>query len=90
MLETVPVEDLGFVQFDDALPAESDDYLHEAMDRRAWPGEGELELDRFASLLLGRGWDGVVSVEVLSEKLRALPIGEFARRAFETTVRYWR
>jgi len=61
----------------------------ETMHRRALPGEGILDLVRFAATLLDRGWDGLVSVEVLSEELRASPIEEIARRAHDTTARYW-
>jgi sugar phosphate isomerase/epimerase len=88
-LESLPLEALGYVQFDDALPAESDDVMHETTDRRAMPGEGEFELDRFAGTLTRRGWDGLVSVEVLSASLRELDIATFARRAYETTAPYW-
>jgi sugar phosphate isomerase/epimerase len=89
MLEAVPLAHLPIVQFTDALPAVSDDYMAETTNRRAWPGDGELELDRFAATLLDRGWDGVVSVEVISAELRRLPVAEFARRAYETTAPYW-
>ncbi|MBO0732566.1 MAG: sugar phosphate isomerase/epimerase, partial [Acidimicrobiaceae bacterium] len=89
MLETVPAAHLPIVQFDDALPAEDDDYMRETTERRAWPGEGELQLGRFAATLRERGWDGVVSVEVLSQPLRRLPVEVFARRAYETAAPYW-
>jgi sugar phosphate isomerase/epimerase len=89
MLEALPVDRLPIVQFNDALPAISDDYMAETTNRRAWPGQGELPLQRFATTLLDRGWDGVVSVEVLSEPLRQLPITEYARQALETTRPYW-
>lgn len=88
MLETVPLEHLSIVQFDDALPALSDDYMTETY-RRTWPGQGELDLGRFASTLRRRGWDGVVSVEVLNADLRRLPLREFTRLAYETTAPYW-
>jgi sugar phosphate isomerase/epimerase len=88
-LESLPLDALGYVQFDDALPAVTDDAMHETMDRRAFPGEGEFELERFASTLMGRGWDGLVSVEVLSAEARKLDADEFARRAYETTAGYW-
>lgn len=58
--------------------------------RRAMPGDGILELERFASALLDRGWQGLVSVEVLNRDLRTRPIAELARRAHESTARYWR
>jgi sugar phosphate isomerase/epimerase len=89
MLGSVPVANVGVVQFDDALPAESDDYVAETEHRRAWPGEGELPLQRFAATLRDRGWDGVVSVEVLSAQLRRLPVEEFARHAYRTCAPYW-
>jgi sugar phosphate isomerase/epimerase len=88
-LESLPLDALAYVQFDDALPPVSDDVMHETMHRRALPGDGDLELGRFASTLLDRGWSGTVSVEVLSEELRKLDIATFARRAHETTAPYW-
>src|SRR4029453_16518197 len=46
-LEALPVDELAFVQFSDGLPAGMDsgyDTLH----RRAIPGDGEFDLDRFS------------------------------------------
>ncbi len=81
---------LGVVQFDDALPAVSNDYATETMTRRAWPGEGELDLTAFADAVLATGWNGWVSVEVLlGDRARGYSIEEFARRAYETTAPYW-
>lgn len=88
MLETIPLEHLSIVQFDDALPALTDDYMTEAY-RRTWPGEGEFDVARFAETLRRRGWDGVVSVEVLNAELRELPLEEFVRLAHDTTAAYW-
>jgi sugar phosphate isomerase/epimerase len=90
MLETAPPDRIGIVQFTDALPSRSEDYLAETANRRAWPGDGEFPLERFATTLRNRGWDGVVSVEVLSERLRGLPVEEFARLAHRSTAAYWR
>jgi sugar phosphate isomerase/epimerase len=59
------------------------------MHRRALPGVGTLALDRFATMLLQRGWDGLVSVEVLSAQLRALPADEALRRLHAATAPYW-
>jgi sugar phosphate isomerase/epimerase len=88
-LETFPVGTLGYVQFDDALAPVTDDVMHETVNRRTMPGDGEFDLDRFATTLRHRGWSGLVSVEVLSAELRLLDIGTFARRAFESCARYW-
>ncbi len=92
MLEQVPLDLLGIVQFNDALaplPPESANYLIETTTRRAWPGQGELPLERFVSTLRNRGWDGPVAVEVFAPELAQLPIEEFARLAYETTAPYW-
>jgi sugar phosphate isomerase/epimerase len=88
-LATVSLEEIAYIQFDDALAPESDDLMSETMSRRALPGDGILELDRFASTLLERGFDGTVSVEVLSAELQALSINEIASRIHATTSPYW-
>jgi sugar phosphate isomerase/epimerase len=88
-LAEVPLERIAYVQFDDGLRLESDNLMEETMNRRVMPGDGVLALDRFASTLLDRGWEGVVSVEVLSRELRELPVPEFARRAYRAASRYW-
>jgi len=89
-LATVPLDDIAYVQFTDALEPESRERLvRETLHRRALPGEGILELDRFATTLLDRGYDGIVSVEVLSAQLRELPLDEQAGRLYTTTAAYW-
>jgi sugar phosphate isomerase/epimerase len=88
-LETVPLERIAFVQFDDALAPLTDDVMVETVNRRTWPGEGSLDLVRFANTLTGRGWDGMVSVEVLSSEHRQLDVGTFAQLAFQTTQPFW-
>jgi sugar phosphate isomerase/epimerase len=88
-LESLPLDALGYVQFDDAFPAVSDDVMFETMDRRTMPGEGEFDLQRFTGVLTDRGWSGWVSVEVLSAELRKLEVEEFARRAYTSTAPYW-
>jgi sugar phosphate isomerase/epimerase len=89
-LATVPLDDIAYVQFTDALEPESRERLvRETLHRRALPGQGVLELDRFAGILLGRGYDGVVSVEVLSAELRTQPVDVLTRRLYDTTAAYW-
>jgi sugar phosphate isomerase/epimerase len=88
-LETVPLDLIAFVQFDDALAPLSDDIMIETVNRRTWPGEGTLDLVRFANTLTGRGWDGLVSVEVLSSEHRQLDVATFARIAFQTSQPFW-
>jgi sugar phosphate isomerase/epimerase len=89
-LAAVPLEDMAYVQFTDALePEYRDRMIRESLHRRALPGEGILELDRFAATFLDRGWDGTVSVEVLSAQLRELSVDELVGRLYTTTAAYW-
>jgi sugar phosphate isomerase/epimerase len=89
-LDAAPLELVAYVQFDDAYPVESDDLVQETVNNRAFPGEGEFELDRYCQSMRDKGFDGVVSVEILNDKLRADPdLVAFARRAYTTSARYW-
>jgi sugar phosphate isomerase/epimerase len=88
-LAAVPLEHIAYVQFADALAPQSDRLMSETLNRRAMPGDGVLELDRFAGTLLDRGWQGLVSVEVLNREMRSMPIDDVARRAHEAARRYW-
>ena len=87
-LERLPADRIAYVQFNDALPRVGDLDI-EAMNRRTYPGQGAFEVDRFVSVVRASGWDGVVSVQILSEELRHVPLGEFARRAYQTSSAYW-
>jgi len=88
-LETIALDRIAYVQFADALEDISGDFMTETTGRRAWPGEGTLDLTRFVATLTARSWDGVVSAEVLSDAYRRLDLAVFTRRAFGTTSRFW-
>jgi sugar phosphate isomerase/epimerase len=70
-------------------PEYRDRMIREILHRRAVPGEGILELQPFAATFLDRGYDGVVSVEVLSAQLRELPVDVLVGRLYTTTSAYW-
>ena len=90
-LEALPLAEVALVQCEDALAippgvdAGGDPVLH----GRALPGEGHLDLDRFARCLVEKGYDGVVSVEACSRIWRERPLEEFARAALATTRAVW-
>lgn len=88
-LEAVPFDAVAHLQFTDAMAPIGEPDMEEAMTRRALPGQGVLELDRFVATLRDRGWDGIVSMQVLSDELRELPIEEYARRVHAAGARYW-
>lgn len=89
-LEAVPLEEIAYLQFSDALPMISDDVLAETLSRRVFPGEGEFDLDGWCARVRDKGFDGVVSIEVLNEGLRDLDPAAFAQRAFDATSHYWK
>ena len=84
-LAALPDERLAYVQLDDALDP-SDDAQHDTLHRRALPGEGNLDLARFAGALRDRDFNGVVSLEVLSDRWRRESVEAFtvaARRSVD-------
>jgi sugar phosphate isomerase/epimerase len=88
-LEALPLEEIAYVQFDDHPGRVSDDWMHETTQRRVLPGEGEFDLERFCSVMRAKGYDRPVSVEIISEALRALPPAEFAEKVYAATAPYW-
>ena len=88
-LWSVPLDAIAYVQFADALSPVSTDLGRETMDRRALPGQGVLDLRPFASTLRERGWEGLVSVEVLNAELRRAPIDAVIPRLYEASLSFW-
>ncbi len=84
-LEAFPVDAIAYVQFTDSIPVAPERYAAESQTSRRLPGDGCFELERFARTLLSRGFDGAVSIEVLSPETRALGAREFARQCVERT-----
>ncbi|WTW99561.1 sugar phosphate isomerase/epimerase [Streptomycetaceae bacterium NBC_01309] len=88
-LAALPLERFGFVQFADAPAPVSEDIHHESMQRRVLPGEGVFDLRRFCDAVAGKGYDGVVSMEVLSERWRGADLGDFARATLGSARDLW-
>jgi len=88
-LDAAPADTIAYVQFSDALPMMSDDLVHETLERRTFPGEGELDLVAYCDRMRAKGFDGVVSVEILNADWRHDDQFEFARRAAASTRRFW-
>lgn len=88
-LRDLPLDLVGFVQFSDAPAPIHDDHHTESMHRRALPGEGVLDLPAFCGALLDKGYDGVVSVELLDDTWRAAPLPDFAEATLRTTRKVW-
>ncbi len=89
-LEELPLAEIAYVQFDDHPALASDDLLQETISRRALPGDGIFELRSFADAMKRKGYQAPVSVEILSEAMRSWPKDAFAKRVYESAIRYWR
>jgi sugar phosphate isomerase/epimerase len=85
-LARLPAERVVMAQLDDG-PAErvDADYYVDCTRYRLLPGEGDFQLDRFFRTLAASGWDGYVSVEVMSDALAGLDPIELGRRLGESS-----
>jgi len=70
------------------LPLGDGDMGDAMVNGRAMPGDGEFPLDEFCRHSVARGYDGVVSVEILSSAWRSRPLDEFVPTSLDTT-RAW-
>ena len=77
------------MHFDDALAPVTEDMAYETLHRRVMPGQGVFDLSGFCARWEAKGYDGVVSIEVLSEDLRPLEPAVVARQAIAATRAYW-
>ena len=80
--------DIAMVQLSDIVEPISDDLAFESSHRRRLPGYGQLDLPRFFETLRDIGWDGVVSLEILSDELRSADPEVVARTALHAASRY--
>lgn len=87
-LATVPVEDLAYLQLADGEPDPDGDLMEATLNQRSFPGDGHLDLARFAQVLGDRGFTGPASVEVLSAAHRGDSVSEFARVAHARMLPY--
>lgn len=84
-LREIPKRYLSYVELSDGMLADMPDPVEETTKHRCLPGEGEFDVRGYVDVLRDLGYGGLWGVEVLSEKLRALPISEMFDRAAEST-----
>ncbi|GHB32000.1 hypothetical protein GCM10009038_33420 [Salinicola rhizosphaerae] len=92
-LATIPAESIGLVQLADATvrPVPDDQKALQSISRhrRAFPGDGELNVEAFLAALDRTGYRGTVSLEVFSDILSVMPTGISAlqgKDALETAL----
>ena len=87
-LAAIPADAIAYVEFNDAPPVHGDPGIA-TIDQRSFPGEGHFDLDRFAATIRATGYQGPVSIEVLSKPWRGGDLKAFARRCRESSAPYW-
>ena len=85
-LGATPARHLGWVELSDGQWEDMDDPVDETINHRELPGEGEFPIREYVAAVRDAGYPGPWGVEVLSEKLRALPIEAIFDRAYTTSM----
>jgi sugar phosphate isomerase/epimerase len=85
-LAAIPARHIAWVELSDGQVQYMEDKLDEVINRRELPGEGEFDIAGYVNALHRAGYPGPWGAEILSEKLRNLPIEQEFDRAYETTL----
>ena len=83
-LRRVPARHLGWVELSDGRWENMPDPVDETINHRELPGEGEFPIREYVAAVRAAGYAGPWGIEVLSQKLRSLPIEQIFDRAYET------
>jgi sugar phosphate isomerase/epimerase len=89
-LRAIPPEYLLWIELSDGRRQNMPDGVNETINHRELPGEGEFGVHRYVEVCTDMGYAQPWGVEVLSEKLRNLPMEEIFQRSYETTAAQFR
>jgi sugar phosphate isomerase/epimerase len=85
-LKRIPLEHLTWVELSDGRFEWMEDRVEETTKFRKLPGEGEFDIRGYIRAAQEAGYDDAWGIEVLSDELRAEPIDEMYRNAFEAAM----
>jgi sugar phosphate isomerase/epimerase len=85
-LKRIPLELLTWVELSDGRHEWMEDRIEETTKFRKLPGEGEFDIRGYIRATQEMGYDHAWGIEVLSDELRAEPIDQMYRHAFEATM----
>ena len=88
LLRSIDADQIALVHVNDA-PVPERELVYESRFRRLPVGSGTFALPEFRAALAATGYDGVLSIEVLSSALRRLPPAEGARELLDSLHRTW-
>jgi sugar phosphate isomerase/epimerase len=89
LLRALRGDQIALVHVNDGAPPSGLDGVFEGRFRRLPPGQGTFAIEEFAAALDAAGYDGPISVEVLSTELRRLPPAEGARQLLDSLREAW-
>jgi sugar phosphate isomerase/epimerase len=85
-LKRIPLEYLTWVELSDGRREWMEDRIEETTRFRRLPGEGEFDIRGYIRAAREAGYEDAWGIEVLSDELRAEPIDEMYRHAFEAAM----
>jgi sugar phosphate isomerase/epimerase len=85
-LKRIPLEYLTWVELSDGRYEWMEDHIEETTRFRKLPGEGEFDIRGYIRAAQEMGYEDAWGIEVLSDELRAEPIDQMYRHAFEATM----
>ena len=85
-LKRISLPYLTWVELSDGKLEWMEDHIEETTRFRKLPGKGEFDIRGYIRAAQDAGYDDAWGIEVLSDELRAEPIDEMYRHAFEATM----
>ena len=80
----IPARFILGAEINDADRAVRGTLYEDTMRHRKFCGEGELDVPLFIARMTEAGYNGPYGVEILSDEVRAMTLGDVARRSFDT------
>jgi sugar phosphate isomerase/epimerase len=85
-LKRIPLEHLSWIELSDGNKAWMQDRIEETTRFRKLPGQGEFDIKGYIKAGQEAGYGDAWGIEVLSDELRAMPIEEMYKAAYETAM----
>lgn len=82
----LPSKYISAIELNDAKTEITGELWQDTIYRRLLPGDGDLNPPKFIKAVEESGYTGYWGVEILSEKLRKLPVRNMAMKAFDATI----
>ncbi|WP_051581608.1 sugar phosphate isomerase/epimerase family protein [Pseudonocardia acaciae] len=87
-LSAIPVTAIVGVELDDAAREVRGNLVEDTVNRRRFPGEGELDVQGFVDAVRRGGYAGPWGVEMLSVEYRQLPVQTAVRAAYTSAAQF--